>query len=547
MTAAIFYASDGYQVGKDKIMGRQVAGNSFLKGYFKYTNCNEFWVYSSTQMEADKFTKMAREEGRNEDVKFINFKNTSALTQPGILFYPGPDIFLQAHNRSFFGNNFWSLCGITHTTSTRAVIESIQALVTKPVNTWDALICTSKAVQSNIYNIIEMEEENLRRKLNATKFDRPQLPIIPLGINYSEFQFTKNQKVDARKEFSIKDDEIVILYVGRLSFHAKSNPFPMYKAIAQVAKRSNKKLVLIECGWYGNQGIEDSFSEAAKYLCDGIRIIKVDGRENHLRMKSFASANIFCSLSDNVQETFGITPIEAMASGLPVIASDWNGYKDTVRNEIDGFLIPTLMPRPGDGLDLAARYALGIDDYDIYIGNVSNFISVNFSALCKALDSLINNENLRLEMGLNGKKRVLGEFDWSKILPKYNDLWNELDSCRLSSFDSHKSWSIKLDPYYAFSSYPTNTINNNSVISFVENNRDLTLQRIKEIKSLFIASYSKYTVPNDRILIQIIDNTPQEGVSFGTLKDNLKKINDIYLRRCLLWMNKFNVINLECK
>ena len=47
------------------------------------------------------------------------------------------------------------------------------------------------------------------------------------------------------------------------------------------------------------------------------------------------------SLSDNFQETFGLTPLEGMASGLPVIVSDWNGYKSTVRNNIDGFKIPT--------------------------------------------------------------------------------------------------------------------------------------------------------------------------------------------------------------
>ena len=59
-------------------------------------------------------------------------------------------------------------------------------------------------------------------------------------------------------------------------------------------------------------------------------------------MKSLASSDIFISLSDNFQETFGITPLEGMASGLPVVVSDWDGYRDTVRDQIDGFTIPTI-------------------------------------------------------------------------------------------------------------------------------------------------------------------------------------------------------------
>ena len=46
---------------------------------------------------------------------------------------------------------------------------------------------------------------------------------------------------------------------------------------------------------------------------------------------------MFCSLPDSVEETFGIVPIEAMAAGLPVVVSDWDGYKDTVRDNVDGF------------------------------------------------------------------------------------------------------------------------------------------------------------------------------------------------------------------
>ena len=40
-----------------------------------------------------------------------------------------------------------------------------------------------------------------------------------------------------------------------------------------------------------------------------------------------------------MQETFGLTPLEAMAAGLPCVVSDWNGYRDTVRLFLEG--VPT--------------------------------------------------------------------------------------------------------------------------------------------------------------------------------------------------------------
>ncbi len=544
MTSAIYYASDGFKIGKKKIMGRQVAGNSFLRAYCRYTKYSEFWVYSRSKSEANEFASFVRQEGRNEEVKFINFQNTNALRDPGILFYPGPDISLQSKNRSFFRDNSWSICGITHTTCSAQSMESIQSLVTSPLQPWDALICTSNSVRSNVLKIIEVEEENLRNKLNASKFIRPQLPVIPLGIHTSEFQFTQKEKQIARKEFNIQNDEIVVLYVGRLSFHAKANPFSMYKSLEKASARANRKIVLIECGWYGSQGIQDGFIQAAQKLCSSVRMIRVDGRKDDAKFKSFASADIFCSLSDNIQETFGITPIEAMSAGLPVIATDWDGYKDSIRNGIDGFLIPTLMPKPGNGIDLAVRYALDIDSYDMYIGNISNFISVNFSVLTNSFYELFNNDQLRIDMGKDAQKRALNIFDWSNVIREYQNLWDNLKSERINQSSSDYKWSARLDPFLAFSSYPTNTLSDNSKVKLVESSNQLALANLKEIRDLYIVNYSNYTMPDEEFSYKLIEIINQEFKTVKLLKEELKDVSQIYLTRSLLWLNKFNIIDI---
>ena len=500
---------------------------------------------SGNKSGAEECCKFARENGRQEEVKFIDFKNTGALREPGVLFYPGPDISVHSKRRSFYQNNTWSLCGITHTICSAKIMESIQSLVTAPVYPWDALICTSTVARSNIIKIFEVEEENLRHKLKASNFTRPQLPIIPLGLDSSEFKFTKEERNNAKNNFNIINNEIVILYVGRLSFHAKSNPFQMYSSLEEVARISKRKIVLIECGLYANEGIKEAFYKASTSLCPSINIIRVNGGGNNDKLKAFAAADIFCSLSDNIQETFGITPVEAMASGLPVIVSDWNGYKDTIRDGVDGYCIPTFMPESGNGIDFAIRYALEVDNYDMYIGNISNSISVSDSFLLKALYKLITNDKLRVEMGENGIKRVSDEFDWSKIIIKYQNLWSDLSNSRVNSEKYNYQWSSRLDPFYAFSAYPTFSITYESKLKLKENNIDLTMKKIDKVKELFIVNYSNYTMPDHKFLIRIVKVISDQIISISTLKSKFNEIDSTYLIRSIAWMNKFGIVEIE--
>ena len=120
----------------------------------------------------------------------------------------------------------------------------------------------------------------------------------------------------------------------------------MYQALQKASTITGKKVILIECGWHANEAIAKAYIQASELACPNIKVVHLDGREVSNRKLAWASADIFCSLSDNIQETFGISPVEAMAAGLPCVVSDWDGYKDTVRDGVDGILIPTTMPGP---------------------------------------------------------------------------------------------------------------------------------------------------------------------------------------------------------
>ena len=115
-----------------------------------------------------------------------------------------------------------------------------------------------------------------------------------------------------------------------------------------------------------------------------------------------------------------------MSAGLPVIVSDWDGYRDTVRNGIEGITIPTYMPAAGIGNDIAYRYFSGQFSYGDYLGATSQSTAVDIVSLTEAITRLSNNPELRSTMGCAGKRRASERFEWSHIIAAYEELWREL-------------------------------------------------------------------------------------------------------------------------
>jgi alpha-maltose-1-phosphate synthase len=298
--------------------------------------------------------------------------------------------------------------------------------------------------------------------------------------------------------------------MGRLSFHAKAHPLAMYQALEDAAQQlpENETIVLIECGWFANDAVQQAYREAQALACPNIRVITLDGRVADNRQTAWASADVFCSLSDNIQETFGITPIEAMAAGIPVIVSDWNGYKDSVTDGEEGYRIPTLMPTAGLGKDLAYRHALGLDNYDRYCGQCCSLISVNIKATAEAFTRLFESATLRTQLGQNGRKKAREIFDWSSIIPRYEQLWEELNTLRSKHHPTQPSpthsWPARLDPFHSFGGYPTQLLNATTQLILVDDHTETALQRLKQYQQLEMVNFSLSILPTENEIEQIL-------------------------------------------
>ena len=544
---AIYYHPEAYTASGPKLMGRNAAGESFLRGFLSHSTASEFWVQVQKPEHARHFATVASSFGRSEHVTSVDKSSLSALSQAGGLYYPGPGIGEHAFHRAASGHNAWSLCGITHTTSSAGTMDALAELITAPVQPWDAVICTSTAVKDNVSRLLQAQVEYLRDRLGISKITLPQLPVIPLGIHTQDFEFSELQKLAARAALYVTKNTLVVLFMGRLSFHAKAHPFAMYQALELAAKSTDKEVVLLECGWHANDFIAKAYVEAARLACPSVRVVTLDGRKAEDRRTAWAGADVFCSLSDNIQETFGIVPIEAMAAGLPVVVSDWDGYKDTVRDGIDGFRIPTLMPQVGLGGDLALRHALEIDTYDMYCGHTCSLVAVDVQATVEAFEKLFNAPELRRQMGEAGRKRAVAVYDWKTIIAQYEALWATQTELRIARVKDLKPlahpWPARMDPFHAFASYPTRALTPQTPLALVDADADIAIERTLAYRQLAMVDFAKVILPTEAE-IEFVLHAASQPQTAQTLVANIAQERQAFVFRSLAWLLKLGVLKV---
>ncbi|KAF0118918.1 MAG: putative Glycosyl transferase-like protein [Rhodospirillaceae bacterium] len=375
----------------------------------------------------------------------------------------------------------------------------------------------------------------------------PRLPVIPLGIDTESFIHPPDVRAIWRERLGAAAADVVFLFMGRLSFHAKANPFPLYVALEETARRSpGRRLHLVQAGWFANTFIEKAFRASASNLCPSINVVFLDGRQPEVRREIWAAADVFVSLVDNIQESFGLTPVEAMAAGLPVVVSDWNGYRDIVRDGLDGFRIPTLMAP--EGADLAERYAAGLDNYDVYCGLASQFVAVDINYCVTAFLHLINDPALRARLGEEGRRRAVAEYDWQAIIPRYQDLWAILAEERARAAESAPPVPAaprvpaRPDPYMIYHDYPTEKV---GLGHRIVPTRSLSMESVRRLLSSDMVAYARRFLPSESDLETVVEHVLQdenEAVSVGDVVRMVPVERRGSLLRTLVWMHKYNLV-----
>jgi starch synthase len=461
----LILTEDAISMDHPKLMGRQSAGHGFLQACLNHASLRERITLVTPNVKSREAVRKVVQQclpssAKDLSLPELTLQKVSAWGELDVLHMPAPISSQQLVQRGVHRLNGLCLSGVTHTISSASVVQQLGAYVREHTRSSDALICTSQSVRTAIERLWHVEQAVLQRRFGPFKHAPalPGLPVIPLGIHTRDFAFNAMDRLAARTTLGFAADELVVLFVGRLSFHAKANPLALYRAASEAAKRTGQKVRILECGWFANDPTEKAFDEAAQQF--GITVQRVDGRTAVQVQRSFAAADVFCSLSDNIQETFGLTPIEAMAAGLPCILSDWNGYRETAIHGEHGFLIKTQMPSRVGFESIEQRFADDTLNYDHYIGHVHALTSVDIESAAQALATLIEQPQLRQRMGQAGRQHVRQHFDWEQVIQRYDALWCEQQAKQQAQPQARlpRIFSSRLSPADLFGHYPSHVL-----------------------------------------------------------------------------------------
>jgi alpha-maltose-1-phosphate synthase len=475
---AIYFEPDGYVVSGRRVMGRQSAGNGFLRAAIEGRGQAPVTAYTPFQSSADAFRDMVAGIDPAAETAWIPGRRLDLIARTGLLYRPDQTLGPMARQRLRAGPAAYSLCGVTHTLATHQTLDVVAKIVAEPVMAWDALVCTSRAALSVVSGLLDEAQAQQRWRLGAgVAAPRPLLPVIPLGVHCADFSFAQADRQAARRALQLGPDDVAVLSAGRLSVNAKAHPYATLIALQKTAEATGRPIVLLFAGQAFIPAITEVFRKAAATYCPAVRTLFVDGQDLAAYRQAWAAADMFISMADSIQETFGLTPVEAMAAGLPVLVSDWNGYKDTVRDGVDGFRIATWTPPPGGGEATAADYESGLTTYDEYLYVCAMTVAVDTAALTARLCELVTDPSLRRRLGAAGQARARAEYDWAVVYRRYQELWAEQAAMRRKALEdpASRTWLDRAPrrgadhrgPFDTFAGFPSHHVGARTLVTLV--------------------------------------------------------------------------------
>jgi glycosyltransferase involved in cell wall biosynthesis len=250
------------------------------------------------------------------------------------------------------------------------------------ISSADKIIVTSidYVKHSNIAEIIEK---------TAEKFVE-----IQIGVD-DEFFHPAEKDAELLKKFNIADEKI-ILFVGGLDsahyFKGLSYLLEAFKILVGDADLRPVRLIIV-----GSGNLKEEYEKMAERLGIKEKVIFAGSPSREDLPKFYNLADVFVLPSIDKSEAFGIVILEAMACGAPVVASELFGVRTLVSD--NGFLAE---PKNADNL-------------------------------AEKINSILENEDLRKQMGANSRKNIEEKYSYKKVGGKLIEIYKNKKICLINN------------------------------------------------------------------------------------------------------------------
>ncbi|HEY6542897.1 MAG TPA: glycosyltransferase [Ktedonobacteraceae bacterium] len=258
-------------------------------------------------------------------------------------------------------------------------------------------IKTEMEVIAGVDKIIAQCPNERAELVNDYNADPDKIALIPSAVNTSLFKPVAQN--EARQKIGLETGKKVIVYVGRLL--PRKDIRNVVRALALLIGQSERTedtpLLMI----VGGESVEpdptatpeiDELQKLARELGVSDHVRFMGKRQPELLRYYYSAADV--AVTTPWYEPFGLTPLEAMACGSPVIGSAVGGIMFTIKHGETGLLVP-----PRDPHTLAA-----------------------------SLQRLLDQPEVRKRMGAAARKRIEREFSWSIVAMRTGALYDAVQA-----------------------------------------------------------------------------------------------------------------------
>lgn len=250
-----------------------------------------------------------------------------------------------------------------------------------PILNWILFYPVEKWLSKYTDCLITINEEDYT--LAKNKFHAKKVELVHgVGVDEKKFQLnmSEEEKHNLRKQLGLQDDDFVLIYVAELN--KNKNQMMLIQAMQQITDKTIKLLLV------GKGELQEYYKQQVKQMHLDKNIIFTGYRKDIPQLLKISDLCVATSK----REGLPVNIIEAMMSGLPIIATNCRGHRDLIKNEKNG-------------------YILEIND---------------IQGLQECILKLYNEENLRKNMGKTGEKSAQ-QYLLKNIQDKMKKIYNEVE------------------------------------------------------------------------------------------------------------------------
>ena len=245
-------------------------------------------------------------------------------------------------------------------------------------------IAAELAIAAAADRIVVASRHELHLLTTLYAADESRISVVPCGVDLERFY--PMDKEQARRALELRDGDRIILFVGRIE--PLKGIDILISAAAQLHEDENFRVLIV-----GGDGRAEAELATLRALAERLDIdhhISFVGAVPHEDLPTYYNAADVCVVP-SYYESFGLVAVEAMACGVPVVASRVGGLTSTISDGETGYLIPWRCPEP----------------------------------FAERLELLLDNDELRRSFGRAGREAV-ERYRWANVADAVAALYEEL-------------------------------------------------------------------------------------------------------------------------